>query len=155
MLLYYVLVFMTLATILCIRMLVLENLLCRLMPRPRVVFRIGQEIIMEARFDSVQEVDVDVSFENALGEVVAVDGIAVWTVDDSSIVTVTPSANGESAVLRSTGVAGTTRVVVTVDADLGEGVVPVSGVLDVTVSQSGAVAVNFTVGTPRPRTPVN
>lgn len=110
---------------------------------------------MEARFSSVEEVDVDVSFENALEEVVAVDGIPTWQVEDSTIATLTVAADGRSAVLRSTGVAGNTRVIVTADADLGEGVVPITGVLDVSVSQSGAIAVNFSVSTPRPRTPSN
>lgn len=155
MFLYYVFVFMTVGAVLCMGLWVLEKLLVCLMPRPRVVFRIGQEIIMEARFSSVEEVDVDVSFENALEEVVAVDGIPTWQVEDSTIATLTVAADGRSAVLRSTGVAGNTRVIVTADADLGEGVVPITGVLDVSVSQSGAIAVNFSVSTPRPRTPSN
>ena len=58
------------------------------------------------------------------GHPAPVDGVPVWAVSDEKILTVTPSADGLSADIETTGELGTAQVTVTADADLGAGVVP-------------------------------
>jgi hypothetical protein len=56
--------------------------------------------------------------------------------------------DGLSAQIDAVGPLGNFQVTVTVDADLGEGVKPLIGILDVEVVASEAVVVNFQAGTP-------
>lgn len=87
---------------------------------------------------SIQPVD-------AAGFPAAIDGIPVWSVSDPSVITVNVSADGLSAQLvpASPVVLGTSQVSVTVDADLGEGVTSIVGLLDVEVVAGTTVAVNI------------
>ena len=106
-----------------------------------------------AQFNTQQEVPVSVRFLDDHGRVVAVDGEPAWDVQiepgSESLVDLDVAPDGMSAVIRSRGVAGHTSVMVTADAQVGDGVREIRGVLEVEVTQSGAVTVEFTVGEPR------
>lgn len=105
---------------------------------------------MEATFSNVQEVDVSAAFLNAGGIAVPVENIA-WESSDENIVQVIAGASPEQVILRSTGLVGTAQVFVMADADLTEGELPVLGVLDVEITESGEFSVEFTIGEPRRR----
>ncbi len=75
-----------------------------------------------------------------------VDGVPVWASSDETIVTVTPAADGMSAVVAAVGPLGAAKVSVTADADLGAGVSSIFGTLDVTITQGQAVGINITLG---------
>lgn len=75
-----------------------------------------------------------------------VDGIPVWASSDETIVTVTPAADGMSAVVAAVGPLGTAKISVTADADLGTGVSSIFGTLDVTITQGQAVGMTITLG---------
>lgn len=104
----------------------------------------------EARFSNVQEVDVSAAFLNAAGIEVDVENIS-WESSDESLVQVIAGATPDAVILRSTGLVGTAQVFVMADADLSEGELPVLGVLDVEITESGEFRVEFTVGEPRRR----
>ncbi len=61
-----------------------------------------------------------------------VEGLMAWAVEDENIGLIEVAEDGKSAVFVPMA-AGTTRVVVTGDADLGEAVKTVSGAIDITV----------------------
>lgn len=100
-----------------------------------------------------QECDLSVEFKTAAGNAGRVDGIPVWSVSNPSVVTVTVAADGRTAVVSSASL-GETQVSVVADADLGEGVRQITGVLDVTVQAAEVVVVGVVAGTPRVKTPV-
>lgn len=75
-----------------------------------------------------------------------VDGVPVWASSDETIITVTPAADGLSAVVAAVGPLGAAKVSVTADADLGAGVSSIFGSLDVTVTQGQAVGMTITLG---------
>lgn len=106
----------------------------------------------QAEFNNLQEVPVQVLYRNGQGTVVPVDGPPTWEADDESLVSIEPAEDGLNAVIRSRGPVGTTNVTVTADAKLGEGTREIVAVLEVTVTESGAVSVEFVVGEPRDRT---
>src|SRR3954470_12492687 len=64
---------------------------------------------------------------NASGAPAAVDGVPVWASSDETILTVTASADGMSAEVPCIS-PGTARISVTADADLGAGVITITGV---------------------------
>lgn len=94
-----------------------------------------------------QQVDLSIQPVDKHGHPAPVDGVPVWDSSDASILTVTPAADGLSAVAVAVA-PGTAQVNVTADADLGAGTVPISGVLDVQVNVGTAVSVNINAGTP-------
>jgi hypothetical protein len=62
------------------------------------------------------------------GRPAAVDGVPVWASSDETVLTISPSDDGMSAVGNTVAAGGPARFSVTVDADLGAGVVPLVGV---------------------------
>lgn len=84
---------------------------------------------------------------NAKGRPAPVDGVPQWATSDPNVATITPSANGMSAVVKA-NFAGTAQVSVTCDADLGTGKRNITGTLDVRVDAGEAVSVAITPGTP-------
>ena len=68
-------------------------------------------------------------------------GSIVWASSDDTVLSVAPAADGMSAVVSSVG-AGTARVSVSADADLGAGVVTITGVSeDVNVTNGNVASV--------------
>lgn len=84
---------------------------------------------------------------DAKGAAAPVDGVPAWTSSNPAVAAVEPSADGLSATVKA-GVPGTATIAVSADADLGEGVTPIAGALDVTVTPTSAVAVTITAGDP-------
>lgn len=100
---------------------------------------------MDLRDD--QQVDLSIQPVDKKGKPAQLDGIPVWASSDETVITVTPSADGLSAV--AVGVApGQARVVVTADADLGAGVTDITGTLEFNVVAGSAATINITAGAP-------
>lgn len=102
---------------------------------------------------NVQEVDVSVDgIVSASGTLLSTDGpISVVSTDPTiaTIENITP--DGRGFVIRTTGVVGSTTVVLHADIDLSTGVLDVSDVIEVTVTDSGEVTFGISFGTPRHR----
>lgn len=96
----------------------------------------------------VQKVSVAVSFTTKAGNPAPVDGVPQWSSSDPSILEVVPSADGLSAEVLTVGPLGLAQVSVVADADLGEGVTSITGVLDVEVKASQAVFAIVAAGAP-------
>lgn len=96
-----------------------------------------------------QFADVKLSITDDKGRDAPVDGIPVWASSDETVVTVTPSLDGMGAVIDSVA-PGVARVSVTADADLGAGIITITGVtedINVTLAPPGqAVNVTLTLG---------
>lgn len=85
---------------------------------------------------------------DAEGNAASGEGAPVWSSSDETLITV--DADGVASTVPGPGL-GTATVTATVDADLGAGVTPVTGVLDIEVVAGDAAVVNITAGTPEPR----
>ena len=96
----------------------------------------------------IQKCSLTVAFVDARGNAAPVDGVPVWSVSDSTVLSIAPAADGMSADIVAAGPLGASQVSVTADADLGSGNIPVVGTLDVTVVGSQAVSANINAGTP-------
>jgi len=96
-----------------------------------------------------KKVPLTVGFVDAAGNPATVEGAPAWASSDEAIVTISDvAADGLSAFAVAVGPLGTAQVSVTADADLGEGVVPVIGVLDIEVAASQAVSAAVAAGEP-------
>ncbi len=82
------------------------------------------------------------------GNPAKVDGIPAWGISDTTILSITASDDGLTAVVDTLGPLGVSQVNVSVDADLGEGVTTISGVLDITVVAGQAVSLNIGADAP-------
>jgi len=91
----------------------------------------------------VQQVTLNVSPVSARGNPALLDGTPVWTTSDDLLVSVMPSGDGLSALVVATGKVGSCQVSVTADADLGEGVKQLTGVIDIVVQPSMAVSLGI------------
>lgn len=80
------------------------------------------------------------------GNPAPVEGPPSWEASDPNLLDVTPSADGLSAVISAKGPLGSCQVTVNADADVGEGVVPITGVLDVQIVAGQAVALKISAG---------
>jgi hypothetical protein len=76
---------------------------------------------------NTQQFNVTLAITNAAGVPATVDGVPVWATSDATIVNVTAAADGMSAVAPCVA-PGTARLTVTADADLGAGIVTITGV---------------------------
>jgi len=85
---------------------------------------------------------VSLVLKDKFGNDASVDGAPVWASTNPDIATVTPSADGLSCTLVSSGRMGTAEVTVDLDADLGEGVRSLAGsaLVDVVSGEVSAVA---------------
>lgn len=75
-----------------------------------------------------------------------VDGVPAWAVSDGALLSLSVAADGMSAVVSAVGPIGAGQVSVNADADLGAGVVPVVGILDVQVVGGDAAVVQISSG---------
>ncbi len=71
--------------------------------------------------------NVTLAITNSAGNPAAVDGVPVWASSDETILTVLAAPDGMSAIV-DTVAPGIARISVSADADLGAGVVPLTGV---------------------------
>jgi hypothetical protein len=71
-----------------------------------------------------------------------------WSSSDDGIVTVAPGPDGLSAVASAAGPTGSATVTWTADGDLGDGVRPLEGRIDIEVVAGDAAVVNISAGTP-------
>lgn len=94
-----------------------------------------------------QKVSIGIAPVDAKGNTAKIDGAPVWTVADATIVTLVPSEDGMSCVATAAAI-GTTQITISADADLGEGVTTITGLVDIEVTGGVATGLNVTVGTP-------
>jgi hypothetical protein len=96
-----------------------------------------------------QEVDLAIKPLDRKGRLAQVDGVPEWTSSDPTIAKVTPSEDGLSAVVAATDNLGSVQIRVTADADLGEGVELITGILDLEIAGGKAVSLGIIAGTPK------
>jgi hypothetical protein len=93
---------------------------------------------------------------NAAGNPAQVQGAPVWATSDATVLAVTAAADGMSASAPCVA-QGTARLTVTADADLGAGVVTITGVsedINVTTDPAQqASVITFSLGTPVAKAP--
>jgi hypothetical protein len=88
---------------------------------------------------------VQVAWKDSSGNTVKVDGPTTWNSTDESIVQITgQSSNPLISNIYAPGPLGTAQVHANADADLGQGVQPVTAILDITVIGGQAVGGEIT-----------
>jgi len=85
---------------------------------------------------------------DAKGNPAPVDGAPAWGSSDPTVATVTPAADGLSAMVAAVGPLGKTQISVNADADLGEGFESIAGTLEIEVVAGKAVSLSIKTGTP-------
>lgn len=105
---------------------------------------------MTLTLTDIQKVSLSIAPVSAAGNPAPVENV-VWTSSNPEVLEVVASEDGLTAVASTVGPLGTAQVTVVADADLGEGVVPLTGILDVVVVGSQAVSLGVVAGTPEPR----
>ncbi len=102
-----------------------------------------------------QEIDVTIAPKTSKGKPAKVDGVPTWEVVSGDTATVTPTADGKTATLRTNDDAeGDTVIKATADADLGEGVETLEEIITLRVSSPKATSLGVTVGEARDKTPL-
>lgn len=133
-----------------------EQILDQLVPGPAVGFiftailddgtiNIG---VNQMNLTDSQQATLSIQPVDKKGNPALVDGVPAWLSSNSEVVTVTPSADGLSAVAVAVGPLGTATVSVTADADLGAGVTEIAGSLDITITAGAATTVSISAGDP-------
>lgn len=82
------------------------------------------------------------------GNPTSIEGVPSWIVSDPNILTLDVQPDGLTAWIVTVGPIGGCQVSVSADADLGEGSRLITGVLEVDVRPSEAVALNIAAGVP-------
>lgn len=102
---------------------------------------------MDLKLTNEQQVRVTLSPKTDSGKPAPLDGIPTWEIVDG-LSTVVVDPNGLSAMIVSSDDPGDTQILVTADADIGEGVEHISEILKVSVLGAAAKNLGITVGTP-------
>lgn len=124
------------------------------LPAVRFIFRANLEgkIIEGATSTTMtnsQKLTLSVQPVDKRGDPASVEpGSAVWAIDDATLATVTASSDGLSADVAALGPQGSTRIVLSADADLGAGVVTIFGEYQLTVTAGAAVGFKITASEP-------
>lgn len=86
-------------------------------------------------------------FQDKAGNPARVDGIPSWSVSDENFGTLTVAPDGMSAEYLPSGTLGSVQVNLEADADLGEGVKPLKGALDIQIEagEAAVIVLNATV----------
>lgn len=100
-----------------------------------------------------QKVALSVQPIDAAGNPAKIDGVPAWSVVGANpeILALEVAGDGLSCEVLTAGQLGTAQVMVSADADLGEGVKTISGVLDIEVQGGEAVSLNVSAGLPEPK----
>lgn len=98
-----------------------------------------------------QKVSLAIQPIDAHGHVARIDGIPEWSLSDASLGVLDVAADGLAAVFTSGDALGLVQVNVSADADLGGGVRPISGTLDIQIEAGEAVSLGITAGVPEPK----
>ncbi len=106
------------------------------------------EVNLMLTLTSSQKAALTVAFKDKKGNPATVDGAPIWGVDNPNVLAITPAADGLSCDVSAVGPLGTALVSVQADADLGEGVVPIAGSLEVMITSGAAETVEITAGAP-------
>src|SRR5690349_14026807 len=101
-----------------------------------------------------QKTRVSFVARDAYGNAASIDGDPRWETSDADVLTLTTSEGGWSAEIVAAGPAGTAQVTVRCDADLGDGVRELVGVLDIEVVGGEAVLLAITPAAAEPKGPV-
>jgi hypothetical protein len=94
---------------------------------------------------TTQQFTASISPKDRKGKPAPVDGIPVWATSNDAVAGVVPSPDGMSALVVAQGV-GDYTISVAADADLGEGIVTITGQDTGSVSQGTAVSVGIQAG---------
>jgi hypothetical protein len=100
---------------------------------------------------NTHKVLASVAIKDIAGNPAQVDGPLAWSVSDPSVITLEVSNDGLSAFVIAQGPLGTSQVSVEGDADLGEGVRPITVIGDIEVRASEAVSLEMTFGAAEPK----
>ena len=100
---------------------------------------------MKITITNEQQIPVTLSPRTDAGRPALLDGVPVWSVV-SGEATLHVSEDGLTATLVSPETPGTSQILVEADADLGEGVVKVSEIIELTVNGALATNLGLTVG---------
>lgn len=104
-------------------------------------------ISMIIKLTNEQQVTVTLAPKTDAGRPAALDGAPTWEVVTGES-TVVVAEGGLSALVVSSDNPGDTQILVKADADLGEGVVEISEILEVQVAGAQAANLGIVVGTP-------
>jgi hypothetical protein len=103
---------------------------------------------MQVVLTDTQQVELVVTAKNKRGQAVAVQSPA-WKSSDESIVSVAVDAGDPmKATAKAAGPAGAAMVTFEADGDLGDGVQPIVGTLDVVVTSGPATVIEIAAGSP-------
>lgn len=105
---------------------------------------------LDVIINNEQEIDITLNPGTQGGHPVQVQN-PVWTVIQGDA-TVTPIGDGMSATLRSSDLPGDTQFLVEADADMGEGVEPISDIVRLSVGGAHAATLGLAPGTARQKT---
>lgn len=113
---------------------------------PISIKNIGGEMMLI--LTNVQKCLLSLNIVDEYGNPTAVDGLPTWSVSDPNVLSLEVQPDGLSAWVVAVGPTGGSQVSVTVDADMSGEVRNITGVLDVEVKPSEAVAINIAAGVP-------
>lgn len=105
---------------------------------------------MKITITNEQQVQVTLTPVTQGGQPAPLDGVPTWEVISGNS-TINVAEDGKSATLISADDPGDTEILIKADADLGEGVVQVSDVIQLTVAGAQAASLGITVGEPTPK----
>lgn len=105
-------------------------------------------LLMAFKLTDTQQVDLSATFIDKKGNPAPVDGLPEWFTDNPNVLSLVPSPDGLACKISAVGPIGTAIVSMKADADLGSGIIPISGLFDVEVVSGAAVQVTITPGTP-------
>ncbi len=98
-----------------------------------------------------QKTNVSFSVSDRYGNPATIDGAPRWESSDPGVAFVAPSEDGLSADIVTAGRLGPCQITVRCDADLGDGIRELPGVLDVDVVGGEAVMIALTPGPATPK----
>ncbi len=100
---------------------------------------------------NAQKVTATLAPLDQYGNPARIDGVPEWNNSDATIVELVPAADGLTAVVTTLGPLGTVQITATADADLGQGVRPITQQADIQVEPSEAVTLGIKFGAPEPK----
>lgn len=105
-------------------------------------------LLLMADLGCTQQFRVSCLFQDRKGNPAQVQGVPEWLTDNSELLALFPAADGMSCLVRAVGPMGTARITLSADADLGTGVRPLIGTLEINITGGSATVVRLEAGAP-------
>lgn len=109
---------------------------------------IKEDVRMVTLLDNQKLAITKIEATSVKGNPAVIDGVPTWSISDDTLLSLEVAGDSLSAIVHVVGPVGNAQVMAKADADTGEGIEEITGIMDIEILASKAASLTLTAGTP-------